>query len=49
MLFRSGNFLKFAVNLVGAKSVVEIGTGSGVGGLWLFSVMPADSVLTTID
>lgn len=44
-----GNFLKFAVNLVGAKSVVEIGTGSGVGGLWLLSGMPADSVLTTID
>ena len=44
-----GNFLKFAVNLVGAKSVVEIGTGSGVGGLWLLSGMAADSVLTTID
>jgi predicted O-methyltransferase YrrM len=44
-----GNFLKFAVNLVSAKSVVEIGTGSGVGGLWLLSGMPADSVLTTID
>jgi predicted O-methyltransferase YrrM len=44
-----GNFLKFAVNLLGAKSVVEIGTGSGVGGLWLLSGMSADSVLTTID
>lgn len=44
-----GNFLKFAVNLVSAKSVVEIGTGSGVGGLWLLSGMPVDSVLTTID
>jgi len=44
-----GNFLKFAVNLVGAKSVVEIGTGSGVGGLWLLSGMSTDSVLTTID
>jgi predicted O-methyltransferase YrrM len=44
-----GNFLKFAVNLLGARSVVEIGTGSGVGGLWLLSGMPADSVLTTID
>jgi len=44
-----GNFLKFAVNLVSAKSVVEIGTGSGVGGLWLLSGMPTDSVLATID
>lgn len=44
-----GKFLKFAVKLVGAKSVVEIGTGSGVGGLWLLSGMSSDSVLTTID
>ena len=44
-----GNFLKFAAQLSKAKSVVEIGTGSGVGGLWLLSGMPADGVLTTID
>jgi predicted O-methyltransferase YrrM len=44
-----GNFLKFATQLSKAKSVVEIGTGSGVGGLWLLSGMPADGVLTTID
>ena len=44
-----GNFLKFAVNLVNAKAVVEIGTGSGVGGLWLLSGMSSDAVLTTID
>ena len=44
-----GKFLKYSVNLLNAKSVVEIGTGSGVGGLWLLSGMPADSVLTTID
>lgn len=44
-----GNFLKFTVQLSKAKSVVEIGTGSGVGGLWLLSGMPADGVLTTID
>lgn len=44
-----GKFLKFSVNLVNAKSVVEIGTGSGVGGLWLLSGMSSDSVLTTID
>jgi predicted O-methyltransferase YrrM len=44
-----GNFLKFAAQLSKAKSVVEIGTGSGVGGLWLLSGMPSDGVLTTID
>ena len=43
-----GKFLKFSVNLLNAKSVVEIGTGSGVGGLWLLSGMPSDAVLTTI-
>ncbi|MFM8632261.1 MAG: O-methyltransferase [Candidatus Nanopelagicus sp.] len=44
-----GNFFRFSVNLIGAKSVVEIGTGSGVGGLWLLSGMSAEAVLTTID
>jgi len=44
-----GNFLKFAVQISKAKSVVEIGTGSGVGGLWLLSGMTPDGVLTTID
>ena len=44
-----GNFLKFAVQINKAKSVVEIGTGSGVGGLWLLSGMTPDGVLTTID
>ncbi|NBQ34916.1 MAG: O-methyltransferase [Actinobacteria bacterium] len=44
-----GNFLKFATKLVNAKSVVEIGTGSGVGGLWLLQGIPSDGVLTTID
>ncbi|MFM8868571.1 MAG: O-methyltransferase [Candidatus Nanopelagicus sp.] len=44
-----GKFLRFSVTLIGAKSVVEIGTGSGVGGLWLLSGMSAEAVLTTID
>lgn len=34
---------------VGAKSVVEIGTGAGVGSLWLLRGMRRDGVLTTID
>lgn len=34
---------------VQARSVVEIGTGTGVSGLWLLRAMPQDGVLTTID
>ncbi|MDP0396372.1 O-methyltransferase [Tsukamurella strandjordii] len=33
----------------GAKSVVEVGTGAGISGLWLLSGMRPDSVLTTIE
>lgn len=32
-----------------ARAVVEIGTGTGVSGLWLLDGMRADGVLTTID
>ena len=34
---------------LGARSVVEIGTGAGVSGLYLLRGMPEDGVLTTID
>ena len=34
---------------VGARSVAEIGTGTGVSGLWLLQGMGHDGVLTTID
>jgi predicted O-methyltransferase YrrM len=44
-----GNFLKFLTQLTGAKSVVEIGTSSGVSGLWVLQGLPSDGVLTTID
>ena len=44
-----GNFLKFATELIGAKSVVEIGTNSGVGSLWILHALGKDGVLTTID
>jgi predicted O-methyltransferase YrrM len=33
----------------GARAVVEIGTGTGVSGLWLLQGMRPDGVLTTID
>ena len=44
-----GGLLYFAAKQAQAKSVVEIGTGSGVSGLWLFAGMPKDGVLTSID
>jgi predicted O-methyltransferase YrrM len=44
-----GALLSVLAKLAGAKSVVEIGTGAGVSGLWLLSGMRDDGVLTTID
>ena len=44
-----GNYIKFLTKLLNSKSVVEIGTGSGVGGLWIFQGISNDGVLTTID
>lgn len=29
--------------------MVELGTGTGVSGLWLFGGMPADGILTSVD
>ncbi len=44
-----GGLLQYVAKSLNAKSVVEIGTGSGVSGLWLFQGMPKDGVLTSID
>ena len=44
-----GAALRFLAASVNAKSVVEIGTGAGVSGLWLLRGMAPDGVLTTID
>jgi predicted O-methyltransferase YrrM len=44
-----GATLRLLATAVGAKSVVEVGTGAGVSGLWLLYGMRADGVLTTID
>ncbi len=44
-----GAFLRYLTHLVGATSVVEVGTGSGVSGLWLFQGMSPTGVLTSID
>jgi predicted O-methyltransferase YrrM len=44
-----GAVLRTLAAAVPARSVVEIGTGAGVSGLYLLEGMPADGVLTTID
>jgi predicted O-methyltransferase YrrM len=45
----AGSVLRLLAAAGGAKAVVEIGTGTGVSGLWLLRGMRADGVLTTID
>ncbi|MGK2882882.1 MAG: O-methyltransferase [Mycobacterium sp.] len=44
-----GALLSVLARLTGGKTVVEVGTGAGVSGLWLLSGMRTDGVLTTID
>lgn len=45
----TGAALALLATLVSARAVVEIGTGTGVSGTWLFRGMTADSVLTSVD
>ena len=44
-----GAALRFLASLLDARTVVEIGTGTGVSGLWLLRGMRDDGVLTTVD
>lgn len=44
-----GATLRVLAVATGARSVVEVGTGAGVSGLYLLGGMAADGVLTTID
>ena len=44
-----GATLRLLAALVGAKAIVEVGTGAGVSGLRLLQGMAADGVLTTVD
>jgi predicted O-methyltransferase YrrM len=44
-----GAALRFLATALRARAVVEIGTGSGVSGLWLLRGMAPDGVLTSID
>ena len=45
----AGMTLRFLAAALHARKVVEIGTGTGVSGLWLLRGMSPDGVLTTID
>ena len=44
-----GAALQFLAAVLDARAVVEIGTGTGVSGLWLLRGMRPDGVLTTVD
>jgi predicted O-methyltransferase YrrM len=45
----AGATLRLLTAAIGAKHVIEVGTGAGTSGLWLLAGMPRDGVLTTID
>ena len=44
-----GAALRMLAGACAAKAVVEIGTGTGVSGVWMLRGMRADGVLTTVD
>jgi predicted O-methyltransferase YrrM len=44
-----GSLLKFLAATIDASNVVEIGTGTGLSGLWLLKGMNSAGVLTSID
>lgn len=45
----AGALLRFLASTIDASNVVEIGTGTGVSGLWLIRGMNSAGVLTSID
>lgn len=45
----TGAALRMLAASAGARSVIEIGTGAGVSGLWLLAGMPNEGILTSID
>jgi predicted O-methyltransferase YrrM len=44
-----GAALRFLAAAIGARHVVEVGTGCGVSGIWLLRGMAPDGVLTSVD
>ncbi|MFV0464269.1 MAG: O-methyltransferase [Nostocoides sp.] len=45
----AGATLRLLAAAIAAQAVIEVGTGSGVSGIWLLAGMHPDGVLTTID
>ena len=45
----TGAALRFVAAAIGARAMVEIGTGCGASGLWLLRGMRAGGVLTSVD
>lgn len=45
----TGATLRFLASAIGARAVVEIGTGFGASGVWLLRGMRPGSVLTSVD
>lgn len=45
----AGAALRLLAACVGARSIAEVGTGTGVSGLWLVAGMTPDGILTSID
>ncbi len=45
----TGGALRFLAAAIGARAVVEIGTGCGTSGIWLLRGMRPAGVLTTVD
>jgi predicted O-methyltransferase YrrM len=45
----TGAALRFLATAIGARAVVEIGTGCGSSGIWLLRGMRAGGVLTSVD
>ncbi|ACQ81167.1 O-methyltransferase family 3 [Beutenbergia cavernae DSM 12333] len=45
----TGAVLRMLAAALGARVVAEVGTGTGVSGLWLLEGMTPDGVLTTVD
>lgn len=44
-----GSLLRYLTHLIGASSIVEVGTGSGVSGLWIIPSMIEKGLFTSID
>ncbi len=45
----TGAALRFVACAIGARAVVEIGTGCGISGIWLLRGMRPGAVLTSVD